>query len=178
MKHKRLKIFGAILIVILLGVAGWYGWQQSQDSDKTSTNTSAKGTVATGQNTHITFSKDATLTDQVKSEILQKIVNPMVIYHTTVARQPIENIKISATTPMSVNDYRFKLEYDGGSGFVLGANQKIGYWLPALCDDSGKCDDYPEQYKKMLPETYKAYQACESANKSGDKDAANSACVL
>lgn len=178
MKHKRFKIIGIVVLVVLAGLAGWYGWQQSQDSDKNGSATSAKGTVASGANTNVTFSKDASLDDAAKSQILEKVINPMTVYHTAIIRQPISTIKVSANKPMNPNDYRFKIEYgDGPSGFLFGANQKIGYWIPPACDDDTKCKEYLESFKKMLPASYEAYQACEAANKAQDKEKANLVCA-
>lgn len=176
MKHKRLKILGVVVVVALIGLAGWYGWQQSQDSNKNDVTSSSTATASSGKTTHITFTKDASLNDATKNEILQKVVDPMVVFYTTIIHQPLEGIKVSANKPMSADDFRFKLEYDGGSGFLFGANQQIGYWLPTLCDEGGKCDTYPESFKKAFPATYEAYQACDNATKANNKDASNLAC--
>jgi hypothetical protein len=166
---KSFKLAAGILLVaaaVLIGFAGWNMWRPRDSADKTG----------------ISFENESSLDSKTKQEILTKVAEPFVYYHEEILDIDLKNVVIDVdANRMGPDDFRYKLTYHTGddkqeSGFLFGANNRIGYWLPGACDEGG-CTPYPEDFKQEYPATYDAYAACETARNANDKDKMNEVCA-
>jgi type II secretory pathway pseudopilin PulG len=169
------NLVGVLVVLVILGligVAGWLVWSKHAHKD-TSKQPAAQQTRTT--DSVIRFENESSFDAADKQLIIDRIAKPLVVDHAEVLKTPLKEVVIKKNPkPFSPSDARYILNYSYTSdptnlGFIFGADNKIGYWQPLLCDDGG-CKEYPTELKTQFPENYKAYLACKAASDSGDKE--------
>lgn len=185
-------VIEVLVIVVILGLVGTVGWlvydrQKNNQSPKASTSQTNKSEVKETPEVKsiITFEDEASFDSADKQKILSQVAEPLVLHHEKVLNIKLKEVVIKKSTNM-VNsaDARYVLSYvyednpdSNKFGFIFGYENQLGYWQPQLCDHGG-CNEYPEALKNEFPDNYKAYVECNAASEAGDKDKANSLCMI
>jgi hypothetical protein len=105
----------------------------------------------------ISFEPDSAFTTQDKEGILNRIVEPYVLYQTEIqGTQKLDSIVVSQNTQASAKDYPFLFSatFDGGvsESFVIAREGQTFQWFVPEC--LGACP-FSENFKKKYPEIIK-----------------------
>lgn len=166
-----LELLLIIVLVGLVGGAGYYVYSQSQNNDETSTPQSSvtepnSSLVVNDEEFNnlpegVTFDSSSDFSSSEKKEILHKYADPFVYYQTNVFKLGSIKVLISKDNNSKGDLPRYSMSYlDSTNKVVMGESFGNGgiieYWLPQLCDDGG-CTKYSAIFKQEFPDTYEAY---------------------
>jgi hypothetical protein len=188
LNQKGFGIVEIMLVILLIGLVGGIGYyvfaQAKNNDDSVQSQSSSNDSEPLNRPSEIkaseyplgiSYVKTDNFTESEKKEISQKVAEPYHFYATEVLKVKQTKVIISRdNNSLGPNDIRYSLnsfandEYN--EGFVFGAENRVGYWLPQLCDDGG-CTVFPEALKSEYPNTYKMYLKCEKTKGLGIKDA-------
>lgn len=166
MKILNSKGFGPLPLLLVLAIAGaigfttWYVLDQRKQKQSDNGQTTTQSATAAP----ITFEPESDFSEQEKSEILTKIAEPFRFYQLEMLKADLVSITVAKSKDGSGYKYSFGYKFASTStdyGGLFGQNNKIGYWVPQLCDHGG-CSDYPEEFREKYPENYQAYLRCEA----------------
>jgi hypothetical protein len=186
----KVVLFSLVIVVVGMAIgAAWWVWNRNayQDDGTESDSTFSNQSTSTANETpesarysahgvEIVFEDEAQFSDELQSEILEKIAKPYAFYEAPGSDLKTIAISVNYGPDGSKEDYSLSAAYesvpDSGTGFVFGGEDKIGYWQPQLCDPGG-CIPYPEDLKNSYPKTYQAFVQCEEAREQNDKERAS-----